>query len=214
MSSEVGQSWSKSAPYHELDMKESHQHSSQDGTQKTITLQAFDDRSATVQVNSSVRRIPLGHFARTTEAQPPGDVVNVVEIEEVKIGVDVTRAFMTGSKYSLSLINLNKDVRLYVGEAGEPISPPGVHIFPVANYQWNFADNWLNKVPYGWHLGIDCNADRGQPLVAVTNGEIIAIRHYQPEPYEPEDYWGTIWGYWAKTVSSIVICTGIALQVA
>jgi murein DD-endopeptidase MepM/ murein hydrolase activator NlpD len=177
-------------PYYELNIGETLNHATKDGNQTTIRLEAITNRDLTVCVNSTTVSIPLGHFASTKVAQAPGDVVNVVEVEGVKIGADVTKAFMSGTKYSLSLVNLRKDARLYVASAGEPMSPAGVHRFPIADYQWNFADNWLNKVPYGWHLGIDPNAELGQQLVAVTDGTVIAIRHYDPAPDEPEDYWG------------------------
>jgi murein DD-endopeptidase MepM/ murein hydrolase activator NlpD len=175
-------------PYYELNIGETLELSLPEGNQATIRLEAIGNQELTVSVNGTAVTIPLGHFASTIVAQPPGDVVNVVEVEGVKIGADMTRAFMSGSKYSLTLVNLRKDARLYINAAGERLSPPGVYRFPIADYQWNFADNWLNKVPYGWHLGIDPNAEVGQPLVAVTDGTILAIRHYPAGA--PEDYWG------------------------
>jgi murein DD-endopeptidase MepM/ murein hydrolase activator NlpD len=182
--------WNVLSPYYEVDIGESIHYTTREGSPKLITVDAVDEHSTTVRVNEVSVRIPLSHFARTTTPQAPGDVVNVVEIEGVKIGADANKTFMKGSKYSLSLINLQKDARLFIGQAGEPLSPPGIHRFPVADYEWNFADNWLNKVPYGWHLGIDPNAELGHPLVAVTHGTVIAIRNYDPAPDEPEDYWG------------------------
>jgi murein DD-endopeptidase MepM/ murein hydrolase activator NlpD len=177
-------------PYYDLNLGEAVTCAARGGGEATVRLEAVSERDLTVRVNAVTVCIPLGHFAPTTTDQPPGDVVNVVEVEGVKVGADVTGPFMTGSKYSLSLINLSKDARLYLGVAGEPMSPAGPHRFPIADYTWNFADNWLNRVPYGWHLGIDPNAARGQPLVAVTDGVVVAIRHYAPAAGEPEDYWG------------------------
>lgn len=182
--------WNIASPYHELDIGERLDFVLKDGSRRTIVVEAIDERSTTVRVDAVSYRIPLGHFTPTTTAHPPGDVVNVIDVAGVKIGADANRTFMRGSKYSLSLLDLHKDARLYIGETGEPMSPPGPHLFPVADYDWNYADNWLNKVPYGWHLGIDPNAELGHPLVAVTDGTVIAIRHYRPEPNEPEDYWG------------------------
>jgi murein DD-endopeptidase MepM/ murein hydrolase activator NlpD len=177
-------------PYYELNIGESLTHTLKNGKQVTIRLDGIAERTLSVTVNSTLVTIALGHFAPTVVAQAPGDVVNIVEVEGIKIGADVTKVFMSGTNYSLTQINLHKDARLYINDAGERLSPPGTYRFPIADYAWNFADNWLNKVPYGWHLGIDPNAEMGQPLVAVTDGTVIAIRHYRPLPDESEDFWG------------------------
>ncbi len=175
--------------YRELDLGESVTCVTPEGDQRVVTLQAVDDRSATVRVKDAVAKIPLGHFARRTLGNPPGDVVNVAEMEGLRIGADMTRDYMRGSIYSLSLVNLKKDARIVVGAAEKPLSPPGTHVFPVPNYEWNFGENWLQSVVYGWHLGVDIDAERGHPLVAVTDGCVVAIRHFDAA-HEEEDYWG------------------------
>lgn len=159
------------------------------GDRRAVRLVAFDDRSVTVQVNRTTVRIPLGHFADRRLGNPPGDVPQVIEIGGLKIGAEVTRALMRGTRYSRSLVNLDKDARLWIGQAGRPMSPPGPHVFPLPDYAWHFGENWLQPVPYGWHLGVDLDAQRGHPMVAVAGGTVVAIRHYDPER-EEEDYWG------------------------
>jgi murein DD-endopeptidase MepM/ murein hydrolase activator NlpD len=185
----AGQRWGFVSPYHDLSVGESIVYTTVDGAEKKVRLEAVDDRSATVQVNESRAKIPLG-FADTTIALPPGELLDVVEMEGLRIGADATKAFMIGTRYSLSLLNLHKDARLYVGEVGQPLSPVGTHIFPLPNYnEWDLGGTWLKKVIYGWHLGVDLRADLGYPIVSVTDGVVVAVRHYDPERDE-EDYWG------------------------
>ena len=160
-----------------------------DGGQRVIKLQDVDERSATVRVNDAVAKIPLGHFAKRTQRNPPGDVVNVLVMEGLRIGAELTRNYMCGSKYSLSLVNLKKDARIFIGLAERPLSPPGTHVFPVPDYEWNFGENWLQSVIYGWHLGVDIDAESGHPLVAVADGSVMAIRHFDAA-HKEEDYWG------------------------
>jgi murein DD-endopeptidase MepM/ murein hydrolase activator NlpD len=186
----VSEPWNLVSPYHDLNIGEVVNYTTRDGCTKRVTVEAFDERSITVRVNESTAQIPLGHITPRTEPQPWHPVINVVELEGLKIIADATQSYMYGSRYSVTLLNLHKDARLYLGEAGESISPPGKHVFPIAGYGRNFADKWLTKVPYGWHLGIDCSLDLGDPLVAVTAGTVVAIRHYTPAPGEEEDYWG------------------------
>jgi murein DD-endopeptidase MepM/ murein hydrolase activator NlpD len=160
-----------------------------DDVQKTVTLEAADDRSVTVQVNDSRAKVPLG-FADDTVAAPPDQVPDIAEIEGLRIGADVTKAFMTGTRYSRSLLNLHKDARLYIGEVGKSLSPVGTHVFPLPNYdEWDLGGTWLKKVIYGWHLGIDLRSKIGHPIVSVTDGVVTAIRQYDAERQE-EDYWG------------------------
>ena len=173
--------------YRELNLGESVTWS--EGVQRVVELQDIDGRSAAVCVNDRVAHIPLGHFAKRTLGNPPGDVVNMVDFEGLRIGADMTRDYMRGSKYSLSLVNLKKDARIFLGSAKKPFSPPGTHVFPVPHYEWNFGENWLQSVVYGWHLGVDIDAERGHPLVSVTDGSVMAIRHFDAGQ-EEEDYWG------------------------
>lgn len=185
----TGQRCGSVSPYHELSVGESIGYTGMDGAPRTIKLEAVDDRSATVRVNAFRVKIPLGHFSSSRDILPPGDVVSVVEIEGLRVGAEVTRAFMKGTKYSLSLLNLHRDARLYVAEAEQPMSPVGTHVFPLPDFQWEFGDHWLVPVPYGWHLGIDMFADCGHPLVCITDGNVVAIRHHDAE-HEKDDYWG------------------------
>ncbi len=180
--------WGLASPYHELDRGESLCYTTASGIGAVLTLVAVDDRSATVAVGGQTRKIELGHFTDTTAVLPRGEAVSVVKVGGLKVGADATRPLMTGTRYSLSLLNLHKDARLYIGDAGRPLSPVGKHVFPLPGYKWGFADNWLARVPYGWHLGIDLNADRGHPIVAVVDGTVAAIRHY--DEHAEEDYWG------------------------
>ncbi len=175
--------------YRELDRGESISCETSGGHPCVVELQDVDDRSAAVRVNDAVAEIPLGHFTKRTVSNPPGDVVNVMEMEGLRIGADLTRNYMSGSKYSLSLVNLQKDARILLRSADKPLSSPGNHVFPVSDYEWNFGENWLQPVIYGWHLGIDIDAERGHPLVAVTDGSVLAIRHFDAA-HEPDDYWG------------------------
>ena len=154
-----------------------------------VDLQHVDERAATVRVNGAVIPISLGHFARRSLGNPADDVVSMVNRERLRIGADMTRNYMNGSKYSLSMVNLKKDGRIYVGPADEPLSAPGSYEFPVPDYAWNFGENWLNPVPYGWHLGVDLDGDQGHPLAAVTDGTVVAVRHFDAA-HQEEDYWG------------------------
>ena len=109
--------------YRELNVGETTIYTTTGGLQVEVRLDAFDQRSIAVQVDRTSARIPLGHFADRRLGNPPGDIPNVVEIEGLKIGADVTRAYMAGTRYSLSLIHLDRDARLYVGQAGRPRGP-------------------------------------------------------------------------------------------
>jgi murein DD-endopeptidase MepM/ murein hydrolase activator NlpD len=174
--------------YHELNVGESIDQKTPDGGKGVVALEAFDDRSVTVRVVGDRVEIPLGHFANRTLGNPPGDVLNVAVLKGLRVGADVTRPFMSGSRYSLSLVNLAKDARLFVGPAEQSLSGSGQYAFPVPDFEWNYGENWLQQVPYGWHLGVDMDAERGHPLVAVTEGTVQAIRHYDASGQE--DYWG------------------------
>lgn len=175
--------------YVEMKIGESIAARADDGTDRAVSLVAVDERSAIVRVDDSVAQIPLGHFRNRTLGNPPDDVVSVVDLDGVRIGADVTRPFVVGSRYSLSLLNLSGDARLFVGPARRMLTPSGRHVFPVPDYAWNFGENWLTKVPYGWHLGVDVDSDRGHPLVAIADGVIVAVRYFDADT-EPEDYWG------------------------
>jgi murein DD-endopeptidase MepM/ murein hydrolase activator NlpD len=148
-----------------------------------------------VRVDGARARIPLGHFADRRLGNSPGDVPNVVEIEGVKVGAEVNRTYMRGTRYSTSLVNLHRDARLTIGPAGAPMTPPGAHVFPLPDYAWNYGENWLQAVPYGWHLGVDLDAARGHPLLAIADSTVIAIRRFDAARqadavHPPEDYWG------------------------
>ena len=175
--------------YRELEVGESIICTTPGSEPSTVELQHVDERAATVQVNGAVTPIPLGHFANRRLGNPADDVVSMVNRDGLRIGADMTRNYMSGSKYSLSLVNLKKDARIYVGPADEPLSAPGSYEFPVPDYEWNFGDNWLHPVVYGWHLGVDLDAERGHPLVAVTAGTVVAVRHFDAA-HQPEDFWG------------------------
>lgn len=155
----------------------------------TVTLLSVDDRSVIVKVGDSNVTLQLGHFRNRLLPNPPDDIPSIVEVDGLRIGADVTKPFMCGSKYSLSLVNLQKDARLFIGSSDEPMSLLGTHVFPVPDTEWNYGENWLQKVIYGWHLGVDVDEERGHPLVAVTDGTVIALRHFDPETQQ-EDYWG------------------------
>ena len=175
--------------YRELDVGESIICTTPGSEPCTVELQHVDDRAATVSVNGGVTPIPLGHFASRSLGNPADDVVSMVNRDGLRIGADMTRNYMSGSKYSLSLVNLKKNARIYVGPADEPLSGPGKYDFPVPDYEWNFGENWLHPVVYGWHLGVDLDAERGHPLAAVTDGTVVAVRHFDAA-YQEEDYWG------------------------
>ncbi len=175
--------------YRELSVGESITCTTSNGKQRIVELKQVDDRSATVRIAGAATEIPLGHFTRRQQANPPDDVVNMVKIEGLRIGADITRRYMSGTKYSLSLLNLKKDARVFIGPADKPLSLPGKYAFPVPDYEWNFGEHWLQPVIYGWHLGIDIDAEDGHPLTAVTDGSILDIRHFDAA-YQDEDYWG------------------------
>jgi murein DD-endopeptidase MepM/ murein hydrolase activator NlpD len=176
--------------YIELDTGESLTYRLRSGMSVPVSLEGIGERTATVCLDGELVELPLGHFAPTTQPQPPGDLPSVVTRAGVRLGVDVTRTFMRGTRYSTSLINLQKDARLFIQDATDPLSPPGRHTFPLPEFDWHFADNWLCRVPYGWHLGIDLNAERGHPIVSVTDGVVLAIRRFQ-SGRDPDDFWGT-----------------------
>jgi len=175
--------------YRELDVGESITSLTSSGEQCAVKLQRAGDKSVTMRVGDREIDLPLGHFADRTLGNPPGDVVNMVAISGLRIGADVTRHFMSRSNYAISMVNLKHDARIFVGPAEYPFFPPGSHVFPVRDYEWNFGKNWLKSVVYGWHLGVDLDAEVGHPLVAVTDGTVLAIRHFDTAR-DIEDFWG------------------------
>ena len=96
--------------YREFDLGESVICVTPEGDPRVVELQSVDGRSTTVRVKDAVANIPLGHFAKRMLGNPPGDVVNVVQMEGLRIGADMTWDYMRGSIYSLSLVNLKKDM--------------------------------------------------------------------------------------------------------
>jgi hypothetical protein len=179
----------ESVRYRELDVGEEVGCATPSGRPVVVRLEAAGERSVTLRVDGRVVELALGHFGRAADPQPPGHLPNVTETGGVRIVADVTQAFMRGTCYSLSLINLQKDARLYVGPAGG-MPLPGRHVFPVPDFDWHYADNWLRQVPYGWHLGIDIVAERGHPIVSVADGVVHAVREFV-SGRDPDDYWGT-----------------------
>jgi len=175
--------------YREIEENETISCATDGGEQRSIRLEKYDDRFATVSVDGEAITISLGHFLHRKFGNPPDDVVSMVEIGGLRIIADITRNYMSGSKYSTSLVNLRKDARIFVGHAGKQLSPPGSYAFPMPDFEWNFGESWLNAVPYGWHLAVDIDADVGHPLVATTDGVVVAIRHFDALLQE-EDYWG------------------------
>jgi len=124
--------------------------------------------------------------------------MDVAEFKLIRVGAEVTRYHLGASKYSDSHIRLKGDARLSVAPAGVGWKLPGKHVFPVPEYQWDKCkvhpydyDMWLQEVIYGYHLGIDLYAQRGAQVVSASDGEIIAIRHFDPT-HQKEDYWGTM----------------------
>ena len=178
-----------SGVYRELDVGESTVCTTPRNGPCTVELQHVDERSVTVRVNGAAIPISLGHFASRSQGNPAGDVVSMVNREGLRIGADITGNYMSGSKYSLSMVNLPNDARIYAGPADEPLAGPGSYRFPVPDYEWNFGENWLNPVPYGWHLGVDLDGEQGRPLAAVTDGTVVAVRHFDAA-HQEEDYWG------------------------
>lgn len=165
------------SPYRELSIGETIHYRTADGLFKEIALMDASSKSCILRVNSTEREIILSHFKAPSVPLNRGEVLGMIETEGVRIGVEVTRSFMRGSKYDLSFINLRKDVRIWVIDAGKPLSPPGPHLFPLQNFQWNYGDNWLVPCLYGFHLGIDIIAPSGHPVVSATSGKIVAVRN-------------------------------------
>ena len=98
----------KAPSYRELDVKESTDYATIDGRTVVVRLEAFDERSISVWVDGESAQVPLGHFSDRRLGNPPGDAINVVEIGGIQIGADVNRTYMTGTRYSRSLVNLEK----------------------------------------------------------------------------------------------------------
>ena len=178
-----------SGAYRELDVGESIVCTAPGNEPRTVDLQHVDERAAIVRVDGAEIPISLGHFASRSLGNPADDVVSMVKRDGLRIGADMTRDYMSGSEYSLSLVNLKKDARIYLGPADAPLSVPGRYHFPVPDYDWNFGENWLHPVVYGWHLGVDLDGERGHPLAAVTDGTVVAVRHFDAA-HQEEDYWG------------------------
>ena len=180
---------SSASGYRELDVGETIVHATAGGRSVKIRLDAYTERTIAVQVDDTPVLIPPGHFSDRRFGNPPGDVPSVVEVTGCKLAAEVTRTYMTGTRYSLSLVNLHKDAPIWVGDAGQPMTRSGEHVFPLPDYDWNYGENWLSAVPYGWHLGVDLDAMRGHPLLAITDGTIVAIRRFDAL-HQEEDYWG------------------------
>jgi murein DD-endopeptidase MepM/ murein hydrolase activator NlpD len=175
--------------YCDLNVGESAVYTTRTGVRKAIRLEAMDAGSIAVRVNSSLTRISAGPVTPETAPSSLGDLPSIAEIEGLRIGVDATRTFMTGTRYSVSSLNLHKDARLHVSEMQQPLASAITHVFPLPDFEWGFASNWLLKVIYGWHLGVDLYAGRGHLLVSIVDGTVIAMRHYR-SGHDPEDYWG------------------------
>lgn len=154
-----------------------------------IELVTAGDRVVSLRWQGTVHEVLLARFRLRTLGNPEGGVPSVVESGDWRIGVDLTQPYMSGTAYSRSHVNLapGADARVSRSRSGEAFSGPGDYRFPVADYTWHGGENWLPKVIYGWHLGVDLDGPVGQPLVACTAGRILAVRHGKPGV---EDYWG------------------------
>lgn len=178
-------------PYYELPLSEPFTYELSDGDTRDITLLAATDRAVTVRVDNEKTTIRLGHFSSTKDHIPPGEADILVNIKGLQIGADSTCGLMKGTNYSRTLVNIPEGAhaRLSIRETGRSLSPPGRHAFPLPEFEWHFADNWAVPVLYGFHLGLDLNARRGQPIVSITDGTVLDVRHFNPSEQQ-DDYWG------------------------
>ena len=116
----------------------------------------------------------------------------MVTREGLRIGADMTRNYML-----VGCTILAQTGRPQEGYHASDLRPadkirslhPAVTTFPVPDYDWNFGENWLHPVPYGWHLGVDLDGEQGHPVAAVTDGTVVAVRHFDAA-HQEEDFWG------------------------
>ncbi|MCK4400878.1 M23 family metallopeptidase [bacterium] len=160
-----------------------------DATFKEIELMDISDSWIEIKVDNIIRKISLGHRTSVREKLSDGDVPQVQIINGVRIGAEITKYYRGLNRYSDSHLNLSQDARLHLSDPSYPLNPKGDYVFPVPNIKWNYADMWLRKVPYGYHVGIDILCPVGTPIVAVTAGKIIALRQYS-NGKDKEDFWG------------------------
>lgn len=178
-------------PYYELSLAEPFAYRPRDGSDRTIVLEEVSDHSVGVRVDHERTTIRLAHFLATRDPVPPDEADILVNIKGLRIGADSTSELMKGTNYSRTMVNIrnNAHARLSIREADSPVSPPGKHAFPIPDFEWNLADSWARPVVYGFHLGLDLFARRGQPIVSITDGTVLDVRHFAPSEQQ-DDYWG------------------------
>jgi len=176
--------------YHQLHLSKPYAFELSNGSIETITVTQIEHRSVTVQCAEEIKTIPFGHFSGTTDQLPPHDLVCQTVLGKLRIGAEINGERMHESIYSKTLIHLDspQSVRLTIQEIDHPEKLAGKHVFPLPDYNWNFADNWATPVPYGSHMGIDLNAPKGYPIQSVCDGRVVDFRQFAQD--EPDDFWG------------------------
>lgn len=137
--------------------------------------------------------------------------MDLAEVKSVRLGVEVTYHHLGVSRYSDSHLGLTTDARLSIAPTEMFHTLPGEHVFPIPTYRWDADkicpydyDMWLQPVIYGYHLGIDLYARRGEQVVSASDGEVVDVRRFDSS--KADDYWGTMLAVKAQDGFLYVYC--------
>ena len=158
-----------------------------DGKTREIKLKDTSKDRVTVEINGQELTL------KTPAAGDPAKMSYTSEMVGVRMGLEMTRIMSDSmtTDYNKSHLNLLKDARLHLSDAGMPLTPKGKHVFPVPGRQWEQGCCWLNGVDYGSHMGTDISGAIGTPIVSVTDGKVVAYRKFTPG-VDKDDLWGRV----------------------
>jgi len=119
-----------------------------------------------------------------------------IEIDGVKLGVEVTRMVFSKMKRGSSQWNayrylrLRGDLRLALWDAASPIMRGESGLFVVDQPEWprDRYGNWLRSTNYGIHSGIDIFATRhgvGEPVRSPVDGTVYKVYQVDAAPDDP-----------------------------
>ena len=175
-----------SSHYFELDKEESVRFELEDNNPKKIKLKDVSPEDILVEIEGVEITVPL--------PLRKGDEVlrNPYVMEQgLRVGAEVTKNWVGTNSYNNINLNLKKDARIYLSDAKLPFTPKKKYTFPTPDLDWDYYNQWLDKVEYGYHFGTDPWGPVGTPVISVTGGKVIAMRRFTPG-IDKDDYWGRI----------------------
>jgi hypothetical protein len=122
--------------------------------------------------------------------------VGPIEIDGVKLAVEVTRMVFSKMKRGSSDWNayrhfrLRGDLRLAVWDAASPIMRGETGLFVVDQPEWtrDRYGNWLHSTSYGLHSAIDIYSTQsgvGEPVRSPVDGTVYKVYHVNAAPDDP-----------------------------